>query len=64
MKQRSYTNLTKKEIKNYGTRTLFEWYIAEMRQRTRMESKGDAWLRLLEKEIEERLRECELNPKK
>jgi len=54
--------LTEIELKSIGTRTLFEWYVEEMRQRTREESQGDSFIKAVEKEIEVRLREYELKP--
>ena len=51
---------TSNQIKNMGTRTLFEWYRNEISQRTKEELEGDPVIKAVEHEIENRLREFEL----
>ena len=53
---------TLNQIKNMGTRTLFEWYRNEINQRTREELQENPLVKAVEHEIENRLREYELKP--
>ena len=50
---------TQNQIKTMGTRTLFEWYRNEISQRTKEELEGNPLIRVVEHEIENRLREYE-----
>ena len=50
---------TQNQIKAMGTRTLFEWYRNEINQRTREELREDPLIKVIEHEIENRLREYE-----
>jgi hypothetical protein len=45
------------QIKNMGTRTLFELYRNEINQRTKEELQGNALFKAIEHEMENRLRE-------
>jgi len=47
------------QIKSMGTRTLFEWYRNEISQRTKEELQGNPMIKIVEHEIEIRLREVE-----
>jgi len=53
---------TQNQLKNMGTRTLFEWYRNETTKRTKEELAKNPLIKAVEREIENRLRESELKP--